>query len=193
MLQVGITGGIGSGKTTVCRVFETLGVPVFYADAEARRLQDEDEEVKAAIKNLFGENIYSSNGLDRKAVAEKVFADALLLKQLNDIVHPATIRAFETWKENYSDKKYILKEAAILFETGLNKSLDKIIVVTAPDELKIERIMNRDSVSREQVISRMKNQMSDSEKISLADFVIVNDEKQAVIPQVMKIHNKLSG
>ena len=192
MLLVGITGGIGSGKTTVSRVFETLGVPVFYADAEARRLQNEDHDVIAAIKNLFGETIYSVEGLNRNAVAEKVFSDSVLLKKLNGIVHPATVRAFDEWKKNQSDKKYILKEAAILFETGLNDSLNKVILVTAPDEIKIKRIMKRDSVSADQVISRMKSQLSDEQKIPLADFVIVNDERQAVIPQVMAIHELLS-
>ena len=191
MLSVGITGGIGSGKSTGCRVFELLEVPVFYADAEARKLQEEDASVRAAIISLFGNDIYNASGLNRKLVAEKVFTDKFLLDQLNKIIHPATIIAFNKWKENYNDKSYVLKEAAILFESSGNIGLDKIIVVSAPEDIRIERIMKRDTLLREQIISRMKNQMSDEEKTARADFVIVNDEKQAIIPQVMKIHESL--
>ena len=191
MLSIGITGGIGSGKSTVCRVFETLGIPVFYADAEAKRLQNEDVTVRNAIISLFGNDVYTAEGLNRKSVAEKVFADKNLLEKLNAIVHPATVTAFENWKLNQVDAPYILKEAAILFETGLAKSLDKVIVVTAPEELRIQRIINRENSSREQVIARMKNQMADEEKIKLAHFIIINDEKQAIIPQIMKVHEHL--
>ena len=191
MLSIGITGGIGSGKSTVCRVFETLGIPVFYADAEAKRLQNEDVTVPNVIISLFGNDVYTAEGLNRKSVAEKVFADKNLLEKLNAIVHPATVTAFENWKLNQVDAPYILKEAAILFETGLAKSLDKVIVVTAPEELRIQRIINRENSSREQVIARMKNQMADEEKIKLAHFIIINDEKQAIIPQIMKVHEHL--
>ncbi len=191
MLTVGITGGIGSGKSTVCRIFSMLDVPVFNADDEARKLQNENADVKAAIISLFGKEIYTKDGLNRKAVAEKVFADKNLLEQLNKIIHPATVAAFGEWKKNISDTPYCLKEAAILFETGIASSLDKVIVVTAPEEIRINRIISRDKVSREQIIARIKNQMSDEEKISRADFVIVNDEKQAIIPQIMKVHEAL--
>ncbi len=193
MLSVGITGGIGSGKSTVCRVFETLGIPVFYADAEAKRLQNEDVTVRTSIISLFGHDVYSTEGLNRKLVAEKVFTDKNLLEKLNAIVHPATVTAFENWKLKQENTSYILKEAAILFETGLAKSLNKIIVITAPEELRIQRIISRENISHEQVIARIKNQMSDEEKIKLADFVIVNDEKQAIIPQIMKVHEALSS
>ena len=191
MLSIGITGGIGSGKSTVCRLFEILGVPVFYADTEAKRLQNEDVTVRDAIISLLGKEVYSGEELNRKLVAEKVFADKNLLAELNSIVHPATIAAFEKWKLLHTDKPFCLKEAAILFETGIAKSLDKIIVVTAPEELRIQRIISRENSSREQVIARMKNQLSEEEKIKLADFVIVNDEVQAIIPQVMKVHEAL--
>lgn len=191
MLTVGITGGIGSGKSTVCRVFELLDVPVFYADVEARKLQDEDTEVRAAMISLLGKEVYSADRLNRKLVAEKVFSDKNLLIQLNKIIHLATIKAYLKWKENYADKPYLLKEAAILFESGSNIGLDKIIVVTAPEELRINRIMKRDTISREQIIARIKNQLSEEEKIARADFVIENDEKQAIIPQVMKVHEQL--
>ncbi|HAP01427.1 MAG TPA: dephospho-CoA kinase [Bacteroidetes bacterium] len=191
MLRIGITGGIGSGKTTVSRVFETLGIPVFSADDAAKKLQEENHEVITGIKNIFGEGIYSAGKLNRKSVAEKVFTDVSLLKKLNDIVHPATVRAFDEWLKNHSDKKYILKEAAILYETGLYQSLDKTILVTAPLNLRVERIMKRDNVSAAEVQARIKNQMSDEEKIPLADFVIVNDEQQSIIKQVMEINSKL--
>lgn len=191
MLTVGITGGIGSGKTTVCRVFELLDVPVFYADTEARKLQEEDSEVKAAMISLLGNEIYSFDGLNRKLVAEKVFSDKNLLAQLNKIIHPATIAAFNKWKKNYLDKPYVLKEAAILFESETNIGLDKIIVVTAPEELRITRIIYRDHLSHEQIIARIKNQMSEEEKTARADYVIMNDEKQAIIPQVMKVNEAL--
>ncbi len=191
MLSVGITGGIGSGKSTVCRVFELLNVPIFYADAEARRLQDEDAEIKSAMISLLGNDIYTLAGLNRKAVAEKVFTNKLLLEQLNKIIHPATINAFIKWKEIHGKSPYILKEAAILFESDSHIDLDKIIAVTAPEELRMERIINRDHISRAQVISRMKNQLSDEERKIRSDFVIINDEKIAIIPQVMKVHEKL--
>ena len=191
MLTVGITGGIGSGKSTVCRVFELLDVPVFYADVEARKLQDENSDVRAAMISLLGKEVYSVDGLNRKLVAEKVFSDKNLLVQLNKIIHPATINAFLKWKENYADNPYLLKEAAILFESASNIGLGKIIVVTAPEELRINRIMKRDTISREQIIARITNQLSEEEKIARADFVIENDEKQAIIPQVMKVHEQL--
>jgi len=191
MLTVGITGGIGSGKSTICRIFEVMEVPVFYADAEARRLQNEDPNVRSSMISLFGNEVYNDDGLNRKFVAELVFNNKLLLDQLNKIIHPATLIAFEKWKQNYSSNHYVIKEAAILFESKSNIGLDKIIVVSAPEELRIERIIKRDNISREQIISRMNNQLTEEERIAKADFVIVNDEKSAIIPQVLAVHEKL--
>ena len=191
MLSVGITGGIGSGKSTVCRVFELLEVPVFYADDVARKLQDTDVQVREKMIALLGKEIITNDVLNRKLVAEKVFSDKNLLSLLNQIIHPATINEFIKWKEIYIDKPYILKEAAILFESESHKGLDAIIVVTAPEELRIERIIKRDKTSKAQIIDRMKNQMAEEEKISRADYVIVNDESTAIIPQVMKIHESI--
>lgn len=191
MLTVGITGGIGSGKSTICRIFEVMEVPVFNADAEARRLQNEDPNIRSSMISLFGNEVYNDDGLNRKLVAELVFNNKLLLDQLNKIIHPATLIAFEKWKQDYSSNHYVIKEAAILFESKSNIGLDKIIVVSAAEELRIERIIKRDNISREQIISRMNNQLAEEERIAMADFVIVNDEKSAIIPQVLAVHEKL--
>lgn len=191
MLTVGITGGIGSGKSTICRIFEVMEVPVFNADAEARRLQNEDPNIRSSMISLFGNEVYNDDGLNRKLVAELVFNNKLLLDQLNKIIHPATLVAFEKWKQDYSSNHYVIKEAAILFESKSNIGLDKIIVVSAAEELRIERIIKRDNISREQIISRMNNQLAEEERIAKADFVIVNDEKSAIIPQVLAVHEKL--
>ncbi len=191
MLTVGITGGIGSGKSTICRIFEVMEVPVFNADAEARRIQNEDPNIRSSMISLFGNEVYNDDGLNRKLVAELVFNNKLLLDQLNKIIHPATLVAFEKWKQDYSSNHYVIKEAAILFESKSNIGLDKIIVVSAAEELRIERIVKRDNISREQIISRMNNQLAEEERIAKADFVIVNDEKSAIIPQVLAVHEKL--
>lgn len=191
MLTVGITGGIGSGKSTICRIFEVMEVPVFNADAEARRIQNEDPNIRSSMISLFGNEVYNDDGLNRKLVAELVFNNKLLLDQLNKIIHPATLVAFEKWKQDYSSNHYVIKEAAILFESKSNIGLDKIIVVSAAEELRIERIIKRDNISREQIISRMNNQLAEEERIAKADFVIVNDEKSAIIPQVLAVHEKL--
>ena len=191
MLTVGITGGIGSGKSTICRIFEVMEVPVFNADAEARRIQNEDPNIRSSMISLFGNEVYNDDGLNRKLVAELVFNNKLLLDQLNKIINPATLVAFEKWKQDYSSNHYVIKEAAILFESKSNIGLDKIIVVSAAEELRIERIVKRDNISREQIISRMNNQLAEEERIAKADFVIVNDEKSAIIPQVLAVHEKL--
>lgn len=191
MLTVGITGGIGSGKSTICRIFEVMEIPVFNADAEARRLQNEDPNIRSSMISLLGYEVYNDDGLNRKLVSELVFNNKLLLDQLNKIIHPATLIAFEKWKQNYSSNQYVIKEAAILFESKSNIGLDKIIVVSAPEELRIERIIKRDNISRQQIISRMNNQLTDEERIAKADFIIVNDEKSAIVPQVLAVHEKL--
>ncbi len=191
MKKIGLTGGIGSGKTTVAEVFRRLGVPVFMSDDVARNLQEEDPEVKAAIQELFGPAIYAGGKLDREKVAGIVFTNKKKLEQLNAIVHPAVAKAFRQFCEAHHDKKYVLKEAAILFETGGHKQLDGMIVVTAPEELRASRVMRRDNVSREEVQRRMKHQWAEEEKVTKADFVIVNDEKSLVVPQVVEIDEVL--
>ena len=192
MIKVGITGGIGSGKTMVCKMFELLGISVYYSDEESKKLLDADGKVKEQIIKTFGNAILNEAGnIDRKKLSETVFGDKEKLTLLNGIVHPAVAKHFEEWVKMHSSDKYILKEAAILFESGANRLVDKVITVTAPVSLKIQRAMQRDNITEEQVVSRMKNQWSDEEKIKQSQFVIFNNEDQLLIPQVLKIHELL--
>ena len=192
MIKVGITGGIGSGKTMVCKVFELLGISVYYSDEESKKLLDNDIKVKDQIIKTFGNTIINEVGnIDRKKLSAAVFGDKEKLTLLNSIVHPAVANHFEGWAKMHSDDKYILKEAAILFESGANKLVDKVITVTAPHLLKIQRAIHRDNITEEQVVVRMKNQWSDEEKIKLSQFVIYNDEENLIIPQIIKVHEML--
>lgn len=190
-LKIGITGGIGSGKTIVCKIFEQLGVPVYYADAAATEIFY-GKDIQQQIIKTFGENLIDDKGLvDRKKLSELVFSYKALLEKLNAIIHPAVALDVEDWSKKNSTAKYVLKEAAILFESGTNKGLDKVIVVTAPVELRIARVMKRDGLNKEEIQKRIQNQMSDEEKIKRSDFVIHNDEQQLIIPQVLAIHEKI--
>ncbi len=194
MQKIGITGGIGSGKTTASKVFELLGVPVYYSDEESKQLLYNDETIKEKVVALFGNSVLNILGdIDRKALGTIVFKDKEKLQQLNAILHPAVALHFTEWAKTKSNENYILKEAAILFESGANKQVEKVITVSAPEDLKIKRAMHRDTISKEQVEQRMKNQMSDEEKIKLSQFVIYNDEEQLLIPQIIKIHKALIG
>ena len=192
MLKIGITGGIGSGKTTVCKIFETLKIPVYYADVRAKELMVSDFDVIQQIKKLFGEEAYTENGhLNRKLIGEKAFQDKNLLQQLNAIVHPAVFQDTLNWYQTYHDKVYTLYEAAIMFESGSYKLMDKMITVFAPLEDRIERIIKRDNISREEVLERVDKQLPEEEKISRADFVIYNDHSQPLIEQVLTIHRHI--
>jgi len=191
MITLGITGGIGSGKTTVCRILEVLGIPVYYADVRAKQLYHEDKEVMQAVKQLFGDDIYRNGELERAEVAKRVFSNKELLQKLNGIVHPAVEKDFARWVESYSNKPFVVKEAAILFENGGYKKLDLNVLVTAPEELRIKRVVKRDGISEEQVKDRIKNQWPDEKKIPLADFVIKCDEEHLVIPQIMDVIDKI--
>jgi len=192
MKKIGITGGIGSGKSIVARVFEQLGIPVYHADYWAKEIMNTEPLVIERLKDLFGKDIYNSDGkADRKRIAELVFADKNKLNELNSVIHPAVWLHGENWLKQHEDKPYILKEAAILFESGGNKGVDKVIMVSATKDIRMERVMKRDNFTREEVEVRMANQWSDEKKIALSDFVIVNDDKQLVIPQVLEIHSKL--
>ncbi len=189
MLKIGITGGIGSGKSTVAKVFEQLGVPIYNADYWAKEIMNTEPLVKKRLAEIFGNNIYDCEGkADRKKIAEIVFNDKSKLNELNSVIHPAVWLHGENWLKQHTAKPYILKEAAILFESGGNKGLDKVIMISAPKEIRLERVTKRDNVTREEVEARMANQWDDEQKIKLSDFVIVNDGKQLVIPQVMEIH-----
>jgi len=191
-MTVGITGGIGSGKTIVCKIFRQLGIPVYEADAEAKKIYDEEPEVLEKIKNEISEDVFGKKGqLDKQKLAALVFADEEALQKLNRLVHPFVIRHFETWKQRYKESPYILKEAAILFESGTDKGCDKIITVSSPVELRIQRAVKRDKRTLQETEQIVQKQWSDEEKIKRSDFVIVNDEQQLVIPQVLEIHAKL--
>lgn len=189
MLKIGITGGIGSGKTTVCKVFELLGIPVFYADAAAKEVMHTDDELRKGIISAFGVESFSKAGLlNRKYIADIVFHDKKALETLNALVHPAVFRAFDTWLLSQVDAPYVLKEAALLFESGSYKMCTHSILVKAPEALKISRVMQRDRITEKEVRLRMLRQFSDAEKEQLADFTILNDENTLLIPQVLKLH-----
>jgi len=190
MLKIGLTGGIGSGKTTVAKVFELLDIPVYYADIEAKRIMNEDPELKEQIIRHFGPKAYPSNELDRSYIASIVFNDKKKLDLLNSLVHPATIKDGNKWL-NRQKSPYSIKEAALIFESGMQEHLDYVIGVSAPVGLRIKRSMQRDAVSEEAIKARMNKQMEEETKLSLCDFIIHNDEEKAVIPQVLALHDKL--
>ncbi len=189
MLKIGLTGGIGSGKSTVAGIFEVLGIPVYYSDQASKRLMTENEELKASIINHFGAEAYSGCILDRKFLAGQVFNNNEKLALLNSLVHPVTIKDAADWFERQTSP-YVLKEAALIFESGSNKYLDFVIGVEAPQALRIQRAMERDRISAQQVEDRMSKQMDEFEKMRLCNFVIVNDEQQMVTPQVLALHEK---
>jgi dephospho-CoA kinase len=189
MLKIGLTGGIGSGKTTVSQIFSLLGISVFYADDVAKNIMNEDENLKQNITALFGEESYKANSLNRKYIADIVFNDAFKLEQLNALVHPVTIAAADNWM-NEQTTPYVIKEAALMFESIAAAHLDYIIGVYAPQALRVQRVMHRDNIKREDVLARMNNQIDEDIKMKLCDFVIVNDEQQAVLPQVLELHEK---
>jgi dephospho-CoA kinase len=192
LLRVGLTGGIGSGKSTIAAIFETLGIPVSYADFEAKRLMNEDAGLREAIVENFGDGAYTDGKLNRKYLAEMVFTDPEKLSLLNSLVHPVTIREGERWMQELGDRfPYAIREAALIFETRTVGHLDFVIGVSAPEELRIRRTMLRDHVTREEVLRRMHNQIDEDIKMQLCDVVIVNDERSAVIPQVLDIHRQL--
>ena len=189
-LRIGLTGGIGSGKSTVAKIFEVLNIPVFYADAAAKELMNSDAFLRQQLMNAFGEDTYINNALNRAHLASVVFKDAYQLERLNAIVHPATIAAAERWFAQQS-LPYVIKEAALLFESGSAAGLDYIIGVSAPQHVRIQRAAKRDDISPEQVQQRIDKQIDESIKMKLCDFVIANDEQQTLLPQVLKLHKKL--
>lgn len=192
MLKVGITGGIGSGKTTVCKIFETLGIPVYYADDRAKWLMTHDPELVEAISNTFGQDAYSPEGqLNRAYLAKVVFGDNEKLAQLNALVHPAVFRDGSQWHHSQTDAPYTLREAALLFESGSYRAIDKMIVVTAPLELRVKRVIERDQVTADAVMARIEKQWPEEEKVKRADFVVLNDGERLLVPQVLEIHRSL--
>ena len=188
-LRIGLTGGIGSGKSTVAKIFETLGIPVFDADTAAKNMMNEDEALKQKVKDAFGNEAYENGILNRKYIASIVFNDKLKLEQLNGMVHPATIAMAHEWATKQTTP-YTVKEAALFFESGSAAGIDYIIGVYAPQQVRIQRVMQRDNISREEVVARMNKQIDEDMKMKLCDFVVVNDEQHLVIPQVIALHEK---
>ncbi len=192
MLKIGLTGGIGSGKSYISRIFQELGVPVYDADTEARRLMEEDIDLKEKISELFGEHAYQGNYLNRSYISEYVFTDKELLAKLNALVHPVVHEDFIKWANSKpEDIKYVIKEAAILIESGGYMQMDLNILVTADQETRIERVMERDAVSSEKVKDRMRNQASDDEKKKYADIIISNEKNSMILQQIVDLHQKL--
>ena len=192
MLKIGITGGIGSGKTTVCKVFETLGIPVFYADTVAKQIMVTDKVLIDDVTTAFGKESYLNDGtLNNKHIAAIVFNNAAELEKLNSLVHPAVFRAFDIWGKEMGQKApYTLREAALLFESGSYKMCDENILVTAPLATKLDRVMQRDGVTKEQVLARMDKQFTDEQKAKMANHFIENTENNSVIMQVLSLHEQ---
>lgn len=190
MKIVGITGGIGSGKTTVAKMFESFGIPVYYADDEAKNLTATSPVIREGLIGLLGEETFKNGVLDRKYMAGKIFNDKDLLEKANAIIHPQVALHFENWVSNQSTP-YVLKEAAILFESGSYQQCDKTILITAPEDIRIRRVMERDGVSKEEVLARIKNQWPDSEKKKLADFIVENIDLNSTEKKVQKLHTQL--
>lgn len=188
-LRIGLTGGIGSGKSTVSGIFKVLGIPVFDADAAAKEVMQTNPALRQAIIDKFGEAVYTDGRLNRKQLAAIVFNDPFQLETLNALVHPYTIAAAEEWAA-LQTTPYTIKEAALFFEAGSAIGFDYMIGVYAPQHLRIKRVMDRDLVSREEVLSRMKRQIQEEIKMRLCDFVVINDDQHLLIPQVLKLHEQ---
>ncbi len=189
-LRVGITGGIGSGKTTVAGIFEVLGIPVYYADAAAKQLMNENAELKKKLIEHFGEQVYKNNILDRHWLAAEIFNDPEKLTLLNSLVHPVTIADADAWMKQQTTA-YALKEAALIFETGSEKYLDYVIGVSSPQELRVQRVMLRENTTEEMVMTRLSRQMNEEDKMLRCDFVLINNEEELLLPQVIALHEKL--
>ncbi len=192
MLKIGLTGGIGGGKSTVAKVFEVLGMPVYYADDAAKKLMNEEGPLKQQIQKIFGATAYRNGQLDRKYVADIVFKKPDKLQLLNALVHPATINDAQKWMQRQRTS-YAIKEAALIFESGAQQQLDYVIGVFAPTPLRIQRTMQRDGITEEEVIARINKQLDENSKMQLCDFVIINDEEQLLIPQVVEVHKKITA
>lgn len=192
MIRVGVTGGIGSGKSVVCKVFKQLGVLVYDADFEAKRILVENQSVISQIKKTFGDDVYlSNNKIDKKKLASLIFTDKKALEKINSIVHPAVFKDFENWSKLQQNQKYVIIESALLFETNYYKQLNKIISVLSPLELRIERILKRDNTTKQDILNRINSQSSDEKKSKQSDFIIKNDDENLLIPQILKIHKQL--
>ncbi|MEO1262212.1 MAG: dephospho-CoA kinase [Bacteroidota bacterium] len=192
MLKVGVTGGIGSGKSTICKIFECIGIPVYYADDRAKQLMVDNIKIVDQITEIFGKEAYHEDGsLNRAHLATIVFNDKEKLNMLNGIVHPAVREDGQNWHQSQQNVPYTIKEAALMIESGNYKSMDEIIVVSAPVELRIQRVIQRDAVTRQAVMARIDKQLPEPERLAFADYVIVNDGKKSIVQQVWDIHQEL--
>ena len=189
-LRLGVTGGIGSGKTTICKVFAVLGIPVFSADTEAKRIQNSDRDLQIKINSLAGKDLFASGKLDRTEMAKLIFRDSDLLAKVNSIVHPAVFEYFREWLKK-QDSPYAVMEAAILFESGAYRMMDRIVTVVTPMEERIERLVKGNKLTREQITERIKNQIDDESRIKRSDYVIFNSENDIIIPAILGIHSEM--
>jgi dephospho-CoA kinase len=189
-IKLGITGGIGSGKTSVCRVFNVLGIPVFSADAEAQIIMDSNENIIHGINSLANSNLYVDGTLNRRKLSDLIFNDGNLLKKVNSLVHPVVFEHFIKWEKDQTSP-YVIMEAAILFESGASKLVDKTLTVVAPEQERIERVVHRNYLTKKQVLERIRNQMDDDSKIKLSDYVIQNSDYDMIIPAILVIHNDI--
>jgi len=190
MKKIGITGGIGSGKTYVASVFQSLGIPIFNADIQAKKIMTSSEKLIKLVKEEFGNDIYKDSDLNKEKLASIVFSNSDKLQKLNSLVHPIVKEEFNNWCKKQTSP-YVIKEAAILFESNSHIGLDAVICVSAPLELRIERLLNRDDYSEKEIKKRIENQISQEEKEKLSDYIIVNDEKELLLPKIIKIHKEL--
>jgi dephospho-CoA kinase len=190
-LKVGITGGIGSGKTMVCRILETMGYPVFYSDNEAKRIMSHHPQVRDFLIQHVGEEAFGTEGLNRALLAEKLFSNPQLLSQVNELVHPLVRQAFDEFAAAHAERALVFNEAAILFETGAYKRFDAVVLITADEEIRIQRVMKRDQLTELEVRNRMKRQWSDNEKMNLTNFVIENNEHTPLLIQVEQVIAKI--
>lgn len=190
IMKLGVTGGIGSGKTSVCKVFNILGIPVFSADDEAKTIMETDEDLRSKVNFIAGKEMYSNGSLDRVELARLIFNDEKLLEKINNVVHPVIFEKFNRWVNSQS-ADYVILEAAILFESGATVLVDRIVTVVAPVEERIERVMRRNNLSRDQVMERIRNQSTDEEKVRRSDYVINNSDNEMILPAIIKIHRDL--
>lgn len=193
MKKIGVTGGIGSGKSLVCKIFRCLNVPVFSADDEAKVLLETDPEIRLTLTRFFGEKLFLSGKLNKQILAGLIFSNRKNMDIVNKTIHPAVFERFTEWFTRQSKAAYVIMEAAIIFDTGADRFLDNVINITAPEAIRIERVCKRDGVSKEKVIERINNQLTENERKEKADINLVNDGKIMLLPQILEVHKLLSG
>ena len=191
MIRVGVTGGIGSGKSLVCEVFSKLGIPVYSADEEAHFVTNADPLIRLELIDIFGPSIYNGDSLNRLILAELIFKDKDLLQRVNQIIHPRVAEHFDNWCRNFSSYPYVIQESAIIFESGAFRSFHRIVAVTAPEELRLQRVMTRKNMTHEKFQSILRNQLCEEDLKDRSDFLIINDDIAPLLPQILNLHNLL--